>query len=35
MEYLEYLLVAIIAGVIIWVLRRFGARSGSSNDLDE
>lgn len=35
MEYLEYLLVGIIAGVIIYVLRRFGAKSGHSNDLDE
>ncbi len=31
---MDYVVVAIIAAIIIYVLRRFGAKSGQSNDLD-
>ncbi len=32
---MDYVIIAIIAVVIIYVLRRFGAKSGHSNDLDD
>lgn len=32
---MEYVLSILIAAVIIYVLRRMGAKSGHSNDLDD